>query len=131
MHIIIKMHTTQPSQICNHVGNEQLLDLLPWSKTAEYTQQPRHVWESGVDPSLKKNYIPGRPDGYIKTHENLSFLKVIEAGHMVPMDQPAVSLAMIRTLVYQTGGTQKNGFLTSVQNLAQSSYDSSMCECDS
>ena len=113
------------------MGNEQLLDLLPWSKTAEYTQQPRHVWESGVDPSLKKNYIPGRPDGYIKTHENLSFLKVIEAGHMVPMDQPAVSLAMLRTLVYQTGGTQKNGFLTSVQNLAQSSYDSSMCECDS
>lgn len=67
--------------ICNHVGNEQLLDVLPWSKTSQYTQQPRHAWESGVDPNLKVNYAPGRPDGYIKQFENLSFLKIIEAGH--------------------------------------------------
>ena len=103
--------------ICNHVGNEQFLDVLPWSKTSQYTPQPRHAWESGVDTSLKVNNVPGRPDGFIKSHENLSFLKILEAGHMVPMDQPAVALAMIRTLVYETGGS-KNGFLSSIQNLA-------------
>lgn len=67
--------------ICNHVGNEKLLDVLPWSKTSEYTQQPRHAWESGVDPTLKVNYAPGRPDGYVKQYENLTFLKIMEAGH--------------------------------------------------
>jgi len=117
--------------ICNHVGNEQLLDVLPWSKTAQYTKQPRHAWESGVDESLKHNFVPGRPDGYIKQFENLSFLKVLESGHMVPMDQPAVSLAMMKTLVYGTGAS-KMGFLTSEQNLARAdtNKDARMCQLD-
>eukprot|EP00584_Thalassiosira_punctigera_P012906 CAMPEP_0172554578 /NCGR_PEP_ID=MMETSP1067-20121228/55320_1 /TAXON_ID=265564 ORGANISM="Thalassiosira punctigera, Strain Tpunct2005C2" /NCGR_SAMPLE_ID=MMETSP1067 /ASSEMBLY_ACC=CAM_ASM_000444 /LENGTH=668 /DNA_ID=CAMNT_0013342973 /DNA_START=136 /DNA_END=2142 /DNA_ORIENTATION=+ len=117
--------------ICNHVGNEQLLDALPWSKTSQYTQQPRHAWESGVDTSLKFNYIAGRPDGYIKQFDNLSFLKILEAGHMVPMDQPAVALAMIHTLVYGTGKS-KTGFLSSEQNLARavSNKDEKMCKLD-
>ena len=102
--------------ICNHVGNEKLLDSLPWSKAKQFTQQPRYAWESGVDPSKKINYIPGRPDGYIKTFENLSFLKVLESGHMVPMDQPAIALVMMKTLVY--GARQSpNGFLSSMQDL--------------
>eukprot|EP00579_Thalassiosira_antarctica_P008250 CAMPEP_0201879332 /NCGR_PEP_ID=MMETSP0902-20130614/10241_1 /ASSEMBLY_ACC=CAM_ASM_000551 /TAXON_ID=420261 /ORGANISM="Thalassiosira antarctica, Strain CCMP982" /LENGTH=656 /DNA_ID=CAMNT_0048407131 /DNA_START=25 /DNA_END=1995 /DNA_ORIENTATION=+ len=117
--------------ICNHVGNEQLLDVLPWSKTSQYTQQTRHAWESGVDASLKNNYIPGRPDGYIKQFDNLSFLKILESGHMVPMDQPAVALAMMKTLLYGTGGS-KNGFLSSEQNLAQAdtNKDARMCQLD-
>ena len=117
--------------ICNHVGNEQFLDVLPWSKTSQYTQQSRHAWESGVDPSMKRNYVPGRPDGFIKTFENLSYLKILEAGHMVPMDQPAVALTMIQTLVYGTGGS-KNGFLSSIQNLARAdtNKDARMCKLD-
>ena len=62
------------------MGNEELLDVLPWSKTSQYTQQPRHAWDSGVDNSLKINYAAGRPDGYVKTFENLSYLKVIEVS---------------------------------------------------
>eukprot|EP00571_Detonula_confervacea_P006954 CAMPEP_0172320622 /NCGR_PEP_ID=MMETSP1058-20130122/40959_1 /TAXON_ID=83371 /ORGANISM="Detonula confervacea, Strain CCMP 353" /LENGTH=657 /DNA_ID=CAMNT_0013035917 /DNA_START=41 /DNA_END=2014 /DNA_ORIENTATION=- len=117
--------------ICNHVGNEKLLDVLPWSKTSKYTQQPRHAWESGVSNSEKVNYTPGRPDGYIKQFENLSFLKVLESGHMVPMDQPAVALVMMKTLVYGTGGS-KNGFLRSMQDLmrANTDEDARMCKLD-
>ena len=115
--------------ICNHVGNEELLDALPWSKTSQYVQQPRHAWESGVDVSLKVNYTPGRPDGYIKQFENLSYLKVVESGHMVPMDQPAVSLAMMQTLVYGGTSASDNGFLTSMQNLDRATDDNMMCKC--
>jgi len=117
--------------ICNHVGNEKLLDVLPWSKTSKYTQQPRHAWESGVDSSEKNNYQSGRPDGYIKQFENLSFLKVVESGHMVPMDQPAVALAMMKTLVHGTGNSKK-GFLSSLQNLdrANTEEDARMCKLD-
>lgn len=52
-------------------------------------------------------------------------------GHMVPMDQPAVALAMIKTLVYGTGGA-KTGFLSSEQNLARASAskDARMCQLD-
>lgn len=117
--------------ICNHVGNDHLLDVLPWSKTSQYTQQARHAWESGVDNSLKMNYAPGRPDGYMKQFDNLSYLKILESGHMVPMDQPAVALAMIKTLVYGTG-RGKNGFLGSEQKLPQADLnkEAKMCKLD-
>lgn len=117
--------------ICNHVGNEKVLDALPWNRNNEYMMQARHAWDSEVDPSTKNNYVHGRPDGYIKQYENLSFLKVLESGHMVPMDQPSVALAMMKTLVYNTGGS-KQGFLSSIQNLARAdtNKDSRMCLLD-
>ncbi len=117
--------------ICNHVGNEQLLDALPWSKAKEYSQQPRYAWESGVDASGKVKYTPGRPDGYIKQFENISFLKILESGHMVPMDQPAIALVMMKTLIYDTGGSN-NGFLSSMQDLSRAdpSIDARKCSLD-
>ena len=50
---------------------------------------------------------------------------------MVPMDQPAVALAMMRTLVYSTGGSN-SGFLSSMQNLARAdtNKDARMCKLD-
>mmetsp|Transcript_3321 Transcript_3321/g.9196 ORF Transcript_3321/g.9196 Transcript_3321/m.9196 type:complete len:209 (-) Transcript_3321:52-678(-) len=36
----------------------------------------------------------------MKEFRNLSFLKVIDSGHMVPMDVPGVALDMLRTFVY-------------------------------
>lgn len=116
--------------ICNHVGNERFLDALPWSRASEYMQQPRHVWDAPVNPALKNNYNGGRPDGFVKTFENLTYLKVLEAGHMVPMDQPAVSLAMMKILV---SGQVTNGFLNSRQQLDSSDSNKekscSLSEC--
>jgi hypothetical protein len=110
------------------VGNEKLLDSLPWSKAKQFTQQPRYAWQSGVDPSAKVNYISGRPDGYVKQFENLSFLKVLESGHMVPMDQPAIALIMMKTLVYGTREAP-NGFLSSMQDLDRSDPTTSVTMC--
>lgn len=117
--------------ICNHVGNERFLDALPWSRGNSYVLQARHAWDSRVDASTKVNYVPGRPDGYIKQYENLSFLKIMESGHMVPMDQPSIALAMIKTLV-GTVGLTRDGFLSSVQSLdrADAKSEASMCSLD-
>ena len=115
--------------ICNHVGNEKFLDALPWSRSDKYLLQTRHAWDSGVDASTKNNYNPGRPDGYIKQFENLSFLKVMESGHMVPMDQPSIALAMIKTLVGTTGLTRE-GFLSSKQSLGNVKENTAMCALD-
>jgi carboxypeptidase D len=114
--------------ICNHVGNERFLDALPWSRASDYIQQIRHVWDAPVDPALKMNYNVGRPDGYVKTFENLTYLKILEAGHMVPMDQPAVSLVMMKILL----SGQTDGFLTSRQQLdsADVSKDARSCSLD-
>ncbi|KAL7455890.1 hypothetical protein ACHAWC_009340 [Mediolabrus comicus] len=114
--------------ICNHVGNERFLDALPWTKSSNYMQETRHAWDANVDPALKNNYNGGRPDGYVKTFENLTYLKILEAGHMVPMDQPAVSLEMMKILV---SGQIAAGFLNSQQKLnsADVSRDAS-CSLD-
>lgn len=105
--------------------------MLPWSKISDYKQQQRYAWESGVDASEKANYSPGRPDGYIKQFENMSFLKILEAGHMVPMDQPAIALAMIKTLLFGNRISNKS-FLSSLQDLpiADPDVDTTMCKLD-
>jgi carboxypeptidase C (cathepsin A) len=39
--------------------------------------------------------VDGKPAGALKNVDNFKFLKVFDAGHMVPMDQPKVALSML------------------------------------
>lgn len=39
--------------------------------------------------------MAGAKAGELRTSGPLSFLRVLDAGHMVPMDQPAAALAMV------------------------------------
>ena len=39
--------------------------------------------------------LEGKPAGLVKNFENFTFLRVFDAGHMVPTDQPEVALDMI------------------------------------
>jgi len=41
--------------------------------------------------------------GYYQTCANLTFLQVLGAGHMVPMDQPVNALSMIQQLTVGNG----------------------------
>jgi len=79
--------------ICNHVGNEILLEKLPWSKAKDWMLAERFVWRANGKVGN------GQPAGYMKQFENLSFLKVLNSGHMVPMDQPSVALEMMTVLL--------------------------------
>jgi len=82
--------------ICNHAGNEKLLDKLPWRYADEWTMTPRYAWRA-----RSSEMFNGPPvNGYMKQFENLLFLKVLESGHMVPMDQPDVSLDMMITFMH-------------------------------
>jgi len=78
--------------ICNHVGNEVFLDKLPWEHQEDWTLAKRMVW----NPIFNSD----GPAGYMKEFENLLFLKVLNSGHMVPMDVPDVALEMMRTFMY-------------------------------
>ena len=40
--------------------------------------------------------------GMLRTANNFSFLRVYDAGHMVPRDQPAVALAMLNAFISNT-----------------------------
>lgn len=51
--------------------------------------------EFGAAPTVPF-VVDGAEAGQLKSHGPLTFLKVHDAGHMVPMDQPKASLQMLQ-----------------------------------
>lgn len=72
--------------ICNHVGNERALMRLEWPGQKDFINSPRGVWlPRGSE----------KPGGYSKSDGQLTYLIVLDSGHMVPMDVPSNALEMI------------------------------------
>jgi carboxypeptidase D len=86
--------------ICNHAGNENALEHLPWKHQSQYVQAQRYGWKSTATNKL---------GGYSKEYNNLIFLKVLDAGHMVPMDVPEVALDMMVTFLYADSSSHSKG----------------------
>ena len=76
--------------MCDHIGNERFLDSLPWKGRAEWVTADRRAW---IPEALAAPY------GFVKQYQQLTFVKVLGAGHMLPMDKPIVALDMIRTFI--------------------------------
>lgn len=102
--------------ICNHVGNEALLENLPWKNQKEWTEAKRYAWRA------KEEEETVVVSGYMKEYENLMFLKVLSAGHMVPMDVPATALEMMQILM------SKGSFQTYAQGLERSVPPTDSCQ---
>ena len=43
--------------------------------------------------------VDGKAAGTLQTASNFTFLRVFDAGHMVPRDQPANALAMVNSFI--------------------------------
>ncbi|KAE9004649.1 hypothetical protein PR003_g18538 [Phytophthora rubi] len=71
--------------MCNWVGNQAWVMALDWSGKAEFNSVPNRPFVTS------ENLDAGR----VRAFENLAFIRVFNSGHMVPMDQPAVSFEMI------------------------------------
>ncbi|CAI9761531.1 unnamed protein product [Fraxinus pennsylvanica] len=71
--------------ICNWLGNSRWVDAMVWSGQKDFVSTPSFPFSvDGVEAGLQKS------------HGQLTFLKVHNAGHMVPMDQPKASLEMLK-----------------------------------
>ncbi|XP_024982066.1 serine carboxypeptidase-like [Cynara cardunculus var. scolymus] len=70
--------------ICNWLGNSRWVHAMSWSGQKDF------IAASDV-PFL----VDGKEAGILKNHGPLTFIKVHDAGHMVPMDQPRASLQML------------------------------------
>uniref|UniRef100_A0A6V7QU96 Carboxypeptidase n=1 Tax=Ananas comosus var. bracteatus TaxID=296719 RepID=A0A6V7QU96_ANACO len=84
--------------ICNWLGNFRWVNSMEWSGQKTFAESPMAPFT-----------VDGKKAGLIKAYGPLSFLKVHDAGHMVPMDQPKAALAMLRRWM--------NGSLTEDQNI--------------
>jgi cathepsin A (carboxypeptidase C) len=77
--------------ICNYMGNLAWTKTLEWSGAEAFNNAVNTTWmptESNADGA--GSYI---------TAQGFTFLKVKNAGHMVPMDQPYNALEMLRSHV--------------------------------
>jgi len=74
--------------VCNHFGNEKVLDRLEWSQKLAWNKAGRYIWNGKGDGSQQAV-------GFLKQLGKLNLLKIPNAGHMLPMDLPEVALAMI------------------------------------
>jgi cathepsin A (carboxypeptidase C) len=89
--------------ICNWIGNKAWTKELSWTGHDSYNAEADHTWYYTPDPTSSNPAVAGGMARTAKASSgegSLTFLQVYEAGHMVPMDQPAAALALL------------NGFLT-------------------
>jgi cathepsin A (carboxypeptidase C) len=70
--------------ICNWRGGEAWTNAVDWEGKDAYLNQTYQDWK--VDEKVA---------GELKSYKNLKFLRVYDAGHMVPMNQPEAALAML------------------------------------
>ncbi|CAH9136037.1 unnamed protein product [Cuscuta epithymum] len=71
--------------ICNWLGNSRWVHAMKWLGQKDF----------GIAPNVSFT-VDGEVKGTLKSHGPLSFLKVSDAGHMVPMDQPKAALVMLQ-----------------------------------
>merc|ERR1712100_900029 len=65
-------------------GNKAWTKLLEWDKKEDFNAAEDAEWQ-----------IDGQTVAKLRSADNFHFMQVYEAGHMVPMDKPAESLAMV------------------------------------
>ncbi|KAF8803956.1 peptidase S10, serine carboxypeptidase [Phlegmacium glaucopus] len=75
---------------CNYVANKLWVDKLEWSGSAAYTKAEWRNW-----------MYNGKKAGEVKESGLLTFATIRGAGHMVPHDKPAESLAMVSSWLAQ------------------------------
>lgn len=76
---------------CNAVGAEKLLNKMNWHGSDEWYSKARGLWTSQDNPD--------EPAGYAKSHRNLDFVVIYNSGHMVPFNQPANALDLLRRFI--------------------------------
>lgn len=72
----------------NYVGGERWTNQLNWNGHDAFNNATLVPWN-----------VNGVLSGWIKSVEGLTFLKVKDAGHLVPMNTPISSLFMFQTFI--------------------------------
>merc|ERR1712154_101309 len=80
--------------ICNWLGNQAWSLSLPWNGQKAFNSTKPVDWN-----------VDGKAAGTIRQANgvsNMTFVRVFDAGHMVPMDQPKPALALVNAFISDT-----------------------------
>lgn len=90
--------------ICNHLGNSKLISALRWG--GDEIQEPNQPPRKNVggfkpeDGEVEESwYVNGTLAGTFQTGRNLTYVKIFNASHMAPLDQPEVSLTLLNQFI--------------------------------
>jgi len=86
--IKVLIYAGDQDYICNWLGNQAWTQALPWPHQGDFNSTAPKEWD-----------VAGKAAGTLQTSNGFSFLRVYDAGHMVPRDQPANALAMINAFI--------------------------------
>lgn len=86
--IEVLVYSGDKDWICNWRGGEAWTEATKWANKEEFNAAEYNDW-----------LVNGTPAGSMRQYGNLHFLRVFEAGHMVPMDQPENALAMLSRFI--------------------------------
>lgn len=93
--IDVLIYAGDKDYICNWLGNMAWTDKLEWKYHEEYEKQSLQKWiNEETNESL----------GEAKSYGSLTFLRVYDAGHMVPHDQPENSLQFLNSWIRAVDG---------------------------
>ena len=76
--------------ICNYFGAGATLSTLNWPGQAGFNSASNVTWT-----------VNGNKAGSVRSYGNLTYYNVLEAGHMVPHDQPAAALDLLTRFLGQ------------------------------
>ena len=86
--IEVLVYSGDKDWICNWRGGEAWTAATKWAGKESFNSAEYEKW-----------LVEGEAAGEMRQYGNLHFLRVYEAGHMVPMDQPANALAMLTRFI--------------------------------
>eukprot|EP01112_Ceratiomyxa_fruticulosa_P024071 TRINITY_DN954_c0_g1_i5.p1 TRINITY_DN954_c0_g1~~TRINITY_DN954_c0_g1_i5.p1 ORF type:complete len:445 (+),score=63.00 TRINITY_DN954_c0_g1_i5:186-1520(+) len=87
--IPVLIYSGMDDYLCNYIGGDIWTEALEW----------KGQWDFATAP-LRNYVVDGKTVGYVRSVNNgLTFLEVLNAGHMVPYDQPQVALSFITTFL--------------------------------
>lgn len=86
--IEVLVYSGDKDWICNWRGGEAWTAATKWAHKDEFNAAEYEKW-----------MVNGEAAGEMRQYGNLHFLRVYEAGHMVPMDQPQNALEMVKRMI--------------------------------
>ncbi|XP_068200296.1 retinoid-inducible serine carboxypeptidase-like isoform X2 [Palaemon carinicauda] len=85
----IVVYNGQLDLIVDTPGVEKWVENLKWAGTPQWLEAPRKAME-GAD---------GRTAAFAKSYKNFTFYWIMDAGHMVPADNSAIALKIMKEIV--------------------------------
>jgi len=87
--IRVRIYAGDVDFICNWIGNKAWTLALAWPGSAAFNAAQDLPY-----------MLDGKQVGEVRSAQGFEFVRVYDAGHMVPMDQPAVALAVLNDFIF-------------------------------